>query len=762
MKDKKWSVMNVGNISTVKNAGGKTLSFCTSSGVKILTEDGFAFKDLNKNGKLDPYEDWRLPARERAKDLAKRMSIEQIAGLMLHSGHQAVPAAGGWFGGTYNGKEYEESGAEPWDLTDQQKDFIIKAHGRHILVTAVENAETAARWSNNLQALAEEAELGIPVNISSDPRHGSDAGKEYSAGAGGEISMWPEALGLAATFDPGLARTFGEVVAKEYRALGITTALSPQIDLATDPRWGRFNGTFGEDPDLAVDMTKAVVEGYQTTSDEESENGWGKDSIVAMVKHWPGGGSGEGGRDGHFGCGKYAVYPGNNFREHLRPFTEGAFRLDGGTEKAAAVMPYYTVSYNQDKKYGENVGNSYSTYIINDLLRQEFGYDEVVCTDWGITGPEPPTEDGLGWRCWGVEEGYTTAQRHLKIIMAGVDQFGGNNEIEPVLEAYRLGAAEYGEAFMRKRFEESAVRLLANMFRLGLFENPYLDPQKSAEIVGNSEFMALGYEAQLKSIVMLKNQRCTLPLQKGARVYIPKSYRPQQKDWMGNPIAESYDYPVNIGIVKKYFHLTDNPKEADCALVFIESPNNTLRGGYSQEDAKNGGSGYIPISLQYGPYRAEYARDPSIAGDDRPGKVKNRSYKNKMAFIVNSSNLQTVLETREKMADSPVVVVLKMANPTVMAEFEPVVDAILVDFGVTVQAILDIISGAAEPSGLLPAQMPANMKTVEEQYEDVPHDMECYVDTAGNTYDFGFGLNWQGIIDDERTKKYRRKSGYSS
>ena len=212
-------------------------------------------------------------------------------------------------------------------------------------MTTVQDAETAARWNNNLQALAEALEPGIPVNISSDQRHGSDAGTEYNAGAGGDISMWPEALGLAATFDPELARTFGRVVAKEYRALGITTALSPQIDLATDPRWGRFLGTFGEDPELAKDFAKAVVEGYQTADDGENENGWGQDSIVAMVKHWPGGGTGEGGRDAHFGCGKYAVYPGNNFREHLRPLWRALFSWKAAQKSGGRhALLYYFVS----------------------------------------------------------------------------------------------------------------------------------------------------------------------------------------------------------------------------------------------------------------------------------------------------------------------------------------------------------------------------------------------------------------------------------
>ncbi|HPZ75279.1 MAG TPA: glycoside hydrolase family 3 N-terminal domain-containing protein, partial [Candidatus Pacearchaeota archaeon] len=372
-------------ISYVKNENGPTLGYSTSSGVKIIEVDGNYFKDLNKNGKLDDYEDWRLSFEERAKDLASKLSIEQIAGLMLYSSHQAVPA-GGWFGGTYNGKSYQESGAAPWDLSDQQKEFLTKDHLRHVLVTSVESPEVAAKWNNNLQALVESLDFGIPVNISSDPRHGAVADTEYNAGAGGQISMWPNSLGLAATFDPELVKRFGEIASIEYRALGIATALSPQIDLATDPRWSRVNGTFGEDPKLAADMAKAYVDGFQTSSkDKEIINGWGYESVNAMAKHWPGGGTGEGGRDAHYFYGKYAVYPGNNFDMHLIPFVEGAFNLDGGTEKTAAIMPYYTISFNQDAKYKENVGNSYSKYIINDLLRTVYQFDGVICTDWGIT-----------------------------------------------------------------------------------------------------------------------------------------------------------------------------------------------------------------------------------------------------------------------------------------------------------------------------------------------------------------------------------------
>ncbi|MDR9855610.1 glycoside hydrolase family 3 N-terminal domain-containing protein [Paenibacillus sp. VCA1] len=744
-------------IRYIQNNNGPTLGYSVGSGVKIIERDGLFFKDLNKNGELDPYEDWRLSPEERARDLASKMTVEQIAGLMLYSRHQAVPAAStGWFSATYGGKTYEDSGVKPWELTDEQLQFLARDHVRHILVTTVESPEVAAKWNNLVQAFAEGEGLGIPANNSSDPRHGSDSSSEFNAGSGGKISMWPETLGLAATFDPDVTKKFGEVASKEYRALGLSTALSPQIDIATDPRWFRFNGTFGEDSALAADMARAYVDGFQTSEGErEIRDGWGYDSVNAMVKHWPGGGSGEGGRDAHYGCGKYAVYPGDNFAEHLIPFTEGAFKLSGKTGKAAAVMPYYTISSGQDQANGEEVGNSYNSYLIKDLLRGRFGYDGVVCTDWMITADESPEKDSfLSGKPWGVEH-LSVAERHYKLLLAGVDQFGGNNEAAPVLEAYEMGVREYGEPFMRRRFEESAVRLLLNMFRLGLFENPYLDPESSARVVGNPDFMKEGYEAQLKSVVLLKNKNRVLPLQPGLKVYIPKRYTPAGTDWFGNPTPESLEYPVNLDIVSKYFTVAERPEDADAGLVFIASPKSGK--GYSREDAEQGGNGYVPISLQYRTYTAEHARGMSLAGDPRPGDVLNRSYKGKSVTPENTSDLDAVLETRKLMNGKPVIVSLQLSNPTVVEEFESEADAIVADFGVQAQAIMEIITGAVEPSGLLPLQMPANMKTVEEQLEDVAHDMECHVDTEGQIYDFGFGLNWNGPIDDERTRKYRKR-----
>ncbi|RKS99499.1 glycoside hydrolase family 3 protein [Flavobacterium sp. 123] len=754
---KKWVETPKGSYNLVQNNGGQTLGYSPKSGVKIIQVDGLAFKDLNKNGALDTYEDWRKPVAERAKDLAAKMTVEQIAGLMLYSRHQAVPASeAGMFAGTYNGKPFSQSGVKASDLSDQQIAFLTNDNLRHVLMTSVQSPVIAAEWNNNIQALVEGIGVGIPANNSSDPRNGANKDSEYNAGSGGSISQWPEELGLAATFDPTITEQFGSIAGKEYRALGIATALSPQIDLATEPRWNRFVGTFGEDPKLATDMARAYVDGFQTSPKAiDVYDGWGNLSVNAMVKHWPSGGPEEGGRDAHFAYGKFAVYPGNNFETHLKTFTEGAFKLNGKTKKASAVMPYYTISYNQDTKNGENVGNGFSKYIVTDLLRNKYGYDGVVCTDWLITANEGPTPDVFSGKSWGVEK-LTVAERHYKVLMAGVDQFGGNNDINPVLEAYQMGVKEHGDIFMRKRFEQSAVRLLLNIFRVGLFENSYLDSAETKAIVGKPEFMKAGYEAQLKSVVLIKNQNKTLPIQKGKTVYIPKRVTPAGINFFGQPSPEKIEYPVNLELIKKHYTVTDDPNKADFAIVFIKSP---ISGGYSRADREAGGNGYVPISLQLKEYTAVDARAQSIAAGDPvvDPTITNRSYLNKTSKSNSYPDLNTILETKKAMNGKPVIVSVNISNPMVFGEFEKDVDAIVGEFGVQVEAMMDIISGKTEPSGLLPLQMPLNMSTVEKQMEDVPHDMIPYKDANGNVYDFGFGLNWKGVIKDARTEKYSVK-----
>lgn len=752
----KWSERSEGDVNIIENKGGQALGYSPESGVQILTDKGFAFKDLNQNGVLDKYEDWRLSYDERAKDLASKLTIEEIAGLMLYSAHQAIPARRpGPRGGTYDGKGFVEGETDPSEPTDQQKKFLEEDNLRHVLVTNVQSPEVAAKWSNKVQAFCESVGKGIPANNSSDPRHGTVSRAEFDVAAEGEISMWPNSLGMAATFDPELVKQFGEIASIEYRALGISTALSPQVDIATEPRWLRFSGTFGESPQLSAAMAKAYCDGFQTSADDkEIAGGWGYQSVNAMVKHWPGGGSGEGGRDAHYGFGKYAVYPGENFDAHLVPFLEGAFALDGATGMASAVMPYYTISWGQDKEYGENVGNAYSKYIIADLLRTKYNYDGVICTDWGVTADHNVIDRFIDGHSWGAET-ISEVERHYKLLMVGVDQFGGNNAAQPIIDAYQMGVKEIGEEKMRARMEQSAVRLLRNIFRAGLFENPYLDVEETKSTVGNPEFMKAGYEAQLKSVVMLKNEEGVLPLAEKTKVYVPQRYYPASRNFIGMEIPGKTEYPIDLDMLGQYFEVTNNPDEADVGLVFIESPRGML--GYDKADAEKGGNGYVPISLQYSDYTANEAREVSIAGGDPLEDFTNRSYKGKSIKTPNITDAEMVEDTRIKMKGKPVIVSVNAAHPMVFSEVEPNAAAILMNFNVQDQAIFDLLSGKSEPSALLPAQMPANMTTVEQQAEDVPFDMEPYVDATGNRYDFGFGMNWSGVIKDGRAEAYRKK-----
>ncbi|MGN0191725.1 MAG: glycoside hydrolase family 3 N-terminal domain-containing protein [Candidatus Cryptobacteroides sp.] len=735
------SYLDCGDYVIVNQSKGARLGYSPTSGVELLFEDGLAFKDLNRNGSLDAYEDWRLPVRERAANLASQMSLEQICGLMLYSSAVDV---------------FSE------ELTGKQLEYLERDNIRHLLVRDVADPGTAARWANSVQRWCEGAPLGIPANNSTDPRNytnGSANVNNYKPEPDGEfnpaqssnISKWPREMGLGATFDLDIIRRHGEIVSAEYRAMGIVTALSPQADMASEPRWRRFYGTFSEDPVLLADMVRTYCDAFQTTS--SSKTGWGDESVNCMVKHWPGGGNGEAGRDAHFGIGKYAVYPGDNLEGGMIPFIDGAFRLKGKTSMASAVMPYYTIPFGQDPS-GENVGNGFSRYVVQDLLRDKCRYEGVVCTDWGIVNsnkvPWARISKATGTP-WGMEE-FTPAERRLKCFEAGVDQLGGAKDNSISIEAYHLWEEKYGEQSARERFELSARRLLVNIFNVGLFENPYVDASRAEAIVGCRDFVSAGYDAQLKSVVMLKNVGGALPKTGRLKVYEPLRRVPAGLTHWMKPTEPYEEYPISKELLGQYFDVADSPQEADFALVCIKSP--VGHWGYRQNPDLEKEGEYLPISLQWSPYTAEFARECSIAGGDPLEVSSNRSYKGRTETTSNEPDMYLVRETKAAMGDKPVVVYVATERPFVPADIEPWADAILIGFGVCNNAVLDIVSGAAEPYGLLPCQFPADMRTVEEQYEDVPRDMRPYVDAAGNSYDFAFGLDWNGVIRDCRVKKY--------
>ncbi|MGL5260460.1 MAG: glycoside hydrolase family 3 N-terminal domain-containing protein [Lachnospiraceae bacterium] len=744
----------------VTNEGGKTLGYSKESGISLLQSDGFAFKDLNKNGMLDAYEDWRLDDETRAANIASQMTVEDVAGLMLFSGHQRDVTA---------------------ELTEDQKTFLDMGLRSVLNAASASASEDQAAWANSMQAYVEGMGLGIPVGISTDPR---------SSG----VSVWPGNFALASTFDPSIALEAANQLAIEYRALGISTLLGPQTDLATEPRWSRVNGTYGDDPALSRDMAQAAVSGSQSTYENGTDLGWGADSVLAMIKHWPGDGAGESGRESHNFWGKYTVYPGDAFNTHLIPFVDGGFNLtDSITGSAAAVMTSYSIAWSEDEAYGELVGSAYSDYK-NQLLRETYGYDGIICTDWSILAD--------GTRTWGVDD-LTPGERFYKALMAGTDQLGGFNNPEPILEAYEIGVDEIGEEAILARFQESGARLVKGFFYTGLFDNPYVDVANAKAVVGNDEAVAAGLAAQEKSVIMLKNEDETIKAAETgaekATVYIPMVYISEMTTVSGGGgasiTAPSWTLPVDLKVANELFNVvTDTlstemtgPEDkdgnatysyediirasaqeiaaCDYALVIIQNPlNGGYAGGYNLETEE-----YEPITLQYGEYTAlsEGVRAESLAGDmieseeaDPYGVQKvlvkeNRSYYGKSFTAYNSSAIDTIEYAAKNLSSTgKLVVAVNAANPFVPAEFEEKADAILTGFSINNILFMRALAGEFEPTGLLPIQLPASMDAVEAQLEDVPRDMECYVDSTGNTYDFAFGLNWSGVISDERTEKY--------
>ncbi len=485
-------------------------------GVKTLrTEDGFAFRDLNKNGRLDVYEDPRRPLEERVADLLAQMTLEEKAGLMFHT-MAAIPQPG------------------EWDLSaafglPQTAELITARLMNHFNVLRAADARRMAEWYNDIQSVAEDTRLGIPVTISSDPRHAfsSNPAASFLSGA---FSQWPEPIGLAATRDPALVEEFGDIARQEYVATGIRVALHPMADLATEPRWARINGTFGEDAALAATLVAAYVRGFQGKS-------LGPDSVACMTKHFPGGGPQKDGEDAHFPYGKEQVYPGNNFAYHLIPF-EAAF--EAGT---AQIMPYYGMPVGLEI---EEVGFGFNKDVITGLLREKYGFDGVVCTDWGLLTPGQIGPHVMEARCWGVEH-LDRAGRAKKVLDAGVDQFGGEACPEVIVELVRSG--QVSEA----RIDVSVRRLLRDKFRLGLFDNPFVDPDAAERIVGNEQFRAAGALAQRKSIVLLKNGGGDpiLPLRGKPRIYVEN---------------------VATDVAAAYGEVVSDPGQADVAILRLQAP----------------------------------------------------------------------------------------------------------------------------------------------------------------------------------------------
>jgi beta-glucosidase len=596
-----------------------------------------AFRDLNHNAKLDIYEDATQPIEKRVDDLLAQMNLEEKAGQMFLNGTSIN-----------NDGSIEPDPSKVKGIAAMMPAAMVNITDRKMTNFNVweipEVPKIMAIWYNNIQKFAETQRLGIPVMISSDPRH--HFSQNIFAMSAKGFSLWPETPGFGAIGDEKLMERFADIVRQEYLAVGIRQSLHPQIDLATEPRWPRISGTFGEDANMTAKLVSAYIKGLQS---DNLANG-----VACMTKHFPGGGPQKEGLDPHFPIQKGQIYPGNNFNYHLIPF-EAAMKA--GT---SSMMPYYGIPVGQTS---EDVAMSFNKSIITTLLREKYKYEGVVCTDWGlITDLKTP---GFTWpaRAWGVEK-LSEKERVEKAINAGVDQFGGESCTEYVIALVKEGKIS------EDRINQSVRRVLRQKFQLGLFENPFVDVEKVETLVGNVSNQKEADAAQRRSYTLLKNGG--LPLSKtDLKIYIKN---------------------VDSSVVAQYGKVVRTPKEADIAIIRINTP-------------------WIPVETDIPFAKGFHHGDLDFKGKDK-------------------ADILQLLNT------VPTIVDIYLDRPAVIPEIAAKASSLLANYGASDAALLDVIFGKAKPEGKLPFELPSSMEAVKNQKEDVPSD------SKNPLFKVGFGLSF--------------------
>jgi beta-glucosidase len=658
-----------------------------SKSVTILEKKGLQFRDLNKNGELDLYEDWRLSDSSRIADLLSQMTLEEKVGMLFHP-NIAVPA----------------DGVVKYDLTDEEKaalanagnenyagpigpggqgpagggmamgqmrriatakSFIEEKHFRNILNNGVAPVKEFATWSNKMQEVAEATRLGIPIMFSTDPRHGATLGAHVSGTQ--YFSQWPSKegqVGITSARDTAIMKKFGETVAEEYRAVGLHMILGPQIDVMTEPRWSRNMGCFSEDANLTTEMLAAFMDGAQG-----KDVGPGK--ILVHLKHWPGAGPHED------GTGQWLTYPGENFDYHLIPWKKG---IEKG---ALAAMGYYSGTYY------DSLNVNYSFHVSTEILYRQLGFKGAICTDWGVVS-RGPLKPGL--------QGKTTLKDNMEMIInAGVDQMGSETNTQLVLELVKEGKVT------EERVNEAAGRILQWHFKLGLFENPYVDPEAATTIVQSEKNQKLGYEAQLKSIVLLVNDN-VLPANENIKIYV-----------------EGIDKET----AGKYAAVVDNPKEADLILV---------RTTTEEEREFRGFGGGMPGQGQGQANQRPARRPQTNAGQPAAGANPFAPREVNIDFPTKKwDNIKTLAGTGK-----PVVVAFNPAGSSCVlpSDLKNVAKGAIMIFDALDAALLDVVFGKFNPSGKLTFEIPSSMDAVRKQLEDVPFDSE------NPAFEFGYGLSY--------------------
>ncbi|SMQ81408.1 beta-glucosidase [Bacillus sp. OV166] len=691
----------------------------------IIEVDGLKFKDLNNSGKLEPYKDWRLSPKERAENLVSLMNTDEKVGMMLINSRQMGLSQKDKSKTSHDGVLDEgivEKGETIFALAKVYgtTHTIENMHLRHFILRDNWSPSEMAEWVNTMNEVCEGSRLGIPCLIASNSRNENT---EFIFGmndAAGIFSTWPGTLGLAAAAkgdmknggDASLISQFAQIAHDEWDAVGLRKGYMYMADTVTDPRWQRIYGTFGEDPEFISDVIGRVIDGFQGKT-------LGNHSIAMTTKHFPGGGPRENGFDPHYEEGKWNLYPtpGSLEKYHLPPFRAA---VEHGT---SSMMPYYSIpsikksvvqEFEGEDIPFEEVGFTFNQYFLNTILREKLGFKGYINSDSGVTSK----------MSWGVET-LSEAERFAKAINAGTDLISDTNDIENLKKAIEKGWIS------EKRINEANVRLLTEMFALGLFDDrTYVSPDHASEAVKNPANWEAAYEAHKKSVTVLKNQKQTLPLTteklEGKKVYVEVFHKETER-------ATSYTEKARQECQELgQFTLTDNYEEADVAILFL-SPKS---GAYF-----NATPGLLEL---------EICEDKTVAAlDGTSYQETTLSGMNHLKEVADSIHIR----------GGKVIMSVNVILPWILGNAEPLADALIAGYDTYFKAQYEVMAGNSSPVGVLPLTLPASeaVIAVDENGEcvsrnDVPGYVKdeympeglnyAYKDSDGNIYKLGHGLTY--------------------
>ena len=737
----------------ITQEGGATIGVADEA--KIIQVDGFAFRDLNGNGKLDIYEDWRLDADTRAEDLANQMDIHYCL-RQLNSG--------GWRG-SMGGNTATEDDDNP--VPANQRTDIDEGYTNRIQMNFGQDVSSYVPTFNAMQAYAEAANYGVPVLLECETM--------MCPGP-----SWPSNPSMAASFKPENAIFVGRAMSRVLRGgYGATKANSPQSDVGTEPTWDRNSGTFCGDPALGRDIANGYISGMQSSwSDDGTEDlGWGRESMCCNMKHFPGDGAAQYGRNSHGWDGAFDVYPNRNFKANWVPFIDGGLHLTSKTEQVASFMPFYSIAYTEDEEYGEIVAGGFSEYIMN--IGRAYGFKGMYSSDWGIVRDRP-------WGAWDLD-GPT---RQARVFEAGMCLLVDDSEYDYVDDAYDVMCDDLGQEEADAMIREKIVHIHRNTFNMGIFDWPYLDRERSKELVDSEQYKEEAKRCNLEGIVMLKNKGGVIKeggLGDGAKVYVPAGSSTGFNPFGGSvEVEEGVKLIFSKSLLEKYDIVTDQVdddgnktadataddlKDVEFAIIKVNGPNQPNIGGemmsvHEQDD--QGNTTFYPRTLQYREFTANEengVEKESIAGcafqdilkESSKNNTENWSPYGQSVTASNESELDKVIAIKEKLpSDAKVILCVSASQPCMcFHELEPYGDVIFWAQQNVDDYFMDLVNGDFEPFGLLPWELPKDMKAVYTQASDTPRDMEAYTDSEGNTYEFAFGMNWSGVIDDDRVAKYK-------